>query len=269
MDTAKIFQGFADDIRKTFPDLEPAVKLEDDVKNIETFYSHALKILQKDETFFTDAPRSMFGVDLGKMWLRPDLPKEEFWKHVQICTIASFLHGDLKEKIGSVIDIFKSYWLKTGAPNDEVDKILNDKASEDHFKAILEYISETRLAKMFMDVMENLDFSELELNLENPEQMIEMLKNPENPTMKKFMGKIQTTIKHKIERGEITQQKILEEVEAIKAKVTSVFGNIFNEALGGARGDTAPTVLMGNSPEARRQRMLARLQKKQREKTSR
>jgi len=268
MDTAKIFQAFVDDIRKTFPDLEATVNLDNDVKSFETFYSHALKILQKDDTFFTDETRTMFGIDLSKMWLR-DIPKEEFWKHLQLCTIASFVHGDLKEKIGSIIDIFKAYWLKTGTPNDEVDKILNDKASEDHFKKILEYIAETRLAKMFMDVMENLDFSELNLNLENPEQMIEMLKNPEHPTIKKVMSKIQAIIKTKMERGEITQQKIQEEIEAIKAKVTSIFGNIFNDALGGTRGETAPNVLMGNSPEARRQRMLARLQKKQREKTSR
>jgi hypothetical protein len=42
----------------------------------------------------------------------------------------------------------------------------------------------------------------------------------------------------------------------------------FNEAMGLNRGETPAAVLVGNSPEARRQRMLARLQKKQRDKNS-
>jgi hypothetical protein len=72
-----------------------------------------------------------------------------------------------------------------------------------------------------------------------------------------------------MQRGEFTQHTITAEVEAIKAKVQSLFGNMFNEMLGGRRADVPAAVLMGNTPEARRQRMLARLQKKQREKNSR
>jgi len=60
----------------------------------------------------------------------------------------------------------------------------------------------------------------------------------------------------------------LREVEAIKAKITSVFGNMFLNTLGGGNGGINSADMMGNSPEARRQRMLARLQKKQREKNS-
>jgi hypothetical protein len=75
-----------------------------------------------------------------------------------------------------------------------------------------------------------------------------------------------------MQRGEITQRQIEIEVEQIKTKLTSIFGNMFKEAmgLGGAGGgaEVPPTVLMGNSPEARRQRMIARLQKKQAKKTS-
>jgi hypothetical protein len=46
----------------------------------------------------------------------------------------------------------------------------------------------------------------------------------------------------------------------------SLFGNIFNDALGGRKGDTA--ALMNNTPEGRRQRMIARMQRKVREKNS-
>ena len=83
--------------------------------------------------------------------------------------------------------------------------------------------------------------------------------------MKKVIGKIQGLIQEKLKRGEFTQQQLQSEIEGIKAKVVSMFGNVFNEALGGTRSELPPAVLLGNSPEARRQRMLARLQKKQRD----
>jgi soluble P-type ATPase len=82
------------------------------------------------------------------------------------------------------------------------------------------------------------------------------------------VDKIQRLIKDKIQRGEITKSKLVEEMEAVKAKITSIFGNMFNDALGGRQADIPSSALLGNSPEARRQRMLARLQKKQREKNS-
>jgi hypothetical protein len=268
MDTAKIFETFIAEIRKAFPDVTPILKLEDDLKTIETFYPDALKILQRDDTFWSEKARVFFGVNVSDLFAREGAPKEELWKQFQLCMIGGFLHGDIKDKIGSIIDVFKSYWTKTGNQSDEVNKILNDKASEDHFKAILEYIMETRIAKMFMDIVENLDVKEFNLNIETPEQMLEMIRNPEHPSVKKIVTKIQNILKAKMQRGEITQQQIVAEVEGIKAKVTSLFGNIFNEALGLNRGDTPAAVLVGNSPEARRQRMLARLQKKQRDKNS-
>jgi hypothetical protein len=86
--------------------------------------------------------------------------------------------------------------------------------------------------------------------------------------MKRVIEKIQGMIQQKMQRGEFTQQQIVAEIEGIKAKVQSLFGNVFNDMLGGRRADVPAHVLMGNSPEARRQRMLARLQKKQRDKNS-
>jgi Glu-tRNA(Gln) amidotransferase subunit E-like FAD-binding protein len=167
-----------------------------------------------------------------------------------------------------MIDIFKSYWTKTGTDSDEINKILNDKASENHFKEILEFIMNTRIAKIFTEIVEKIDVKALNINVENPDELIEMIKNPEHPTIKKIITKIQNMLKDKMKRGELTQQQITAEVEAIKAKVTSIFGNIFNDAMGLNRGETPAAVLVGNSPEARRQRMLARLQKKQRDKNS-
>jgi hypothetical protein len=97
---------------------------------------------------------------------------------------------------------------------------------------------------------------------------MDILRNPEHPVMKKVITKIKNVIQQKMQRGEISQQMITSEVEGIKAKLQSLFGNVFNDMLGGRRADVPSTVLMSNSPEARRQRMLARLQKKQRDKNS-
>ena len=76
------------------------------------------------------------------------------------------------------------------------------------------------------------------------------------------------TIENKIKRGETNQQAIIQEVETIKAKAIGLFGNIFNDALGGRKADVSSAVMLGNTPEARRQRMIARMQRKLHEKNS-
>jgi hypothetical protein len=149
-----------------------------------------------------------------------------------------------------------------------VTRILNDEKSEGHFKEILEYVMNCRLAKLFTEIVESFDVKELELNFENPMEIVDMLKNPEHPTVQKVVKKIQGMIEEKIRKGHLTQQTIVSEVEAIKAKVIGLFGNVFNDALGGRKADVPAAVMLGNSPEARRQRMLARLQRKVREKNS-
>ena len=86
--------------------------------------------------------------------------------------------------------------------------------------------------------------------------------------MKKCIGAVQKQLQSKLQRGELTQQQLQGDIEGLKLKVQGLFGNVLNESLlGGRRADVPSTVLMSNSPEARRQRMLARLQRKQREKT--
>lgn len=247
----------------------PSYSVEDVVKEIEDTYTVAiLKILQKDETFFEE-PRMLAGVNLSDFVTEES--KENIWRHLQACVFASFLHGDIKEKLGKILDTVKGIWNSSGQENDEISKILNDENSEGHFKEIIDFLSETRIAKLCMQLFEELDFEDMasELNFENPNDLVEMVKNPENPIMKKIIGRIQGKLQQKMERGEFTQQQLVGEIEAIKAKITSLFGNVFNEMLGGRRSEVGSSVLMGNTPEARRQRMLARLQKKQREKNSR
>ena len=146
-----------------------------------------------------------------------------------MCLFSSFFHGDIKEKISGLVSTFKGLW---GSSNDEISKILNDENVEDHFSELLEYLQETRLAKIFHEIAEQFDISELELNLENPQEMIDLLKNPENPAIKKVVAKFQNIFQEKIQKGEFTQQQIMAEVEGIKSKIQSLFGNFVNEMLG-------------------------------------
>jgi hypothetical protein len=270
MNASLSFKLFAELVKKTCPEKDPVVNVDIDVKSFEVFYPEILEVIKKDQSIFS-VERTVFGVNISDAW-KVEGDKTELWKQFHTCLLTSFLHGDIKEKITPLVNMFKSYWAGGGggeAASDEINKILNDEESESKFKEILTFISETRIAKLFMSVIEQIDITDIGLDFENPNEFIEIIKNPEHPISAKIIGRIQNIIKVKVQRGEISQRQIEAEVEQIKTKLTLVFGDMFKEAmgLGGAGGaEVPPTVLMGNSPEARRQRMIARLQKKQREK---
>lgn len=259
MDTSKIFKEFCRDV---FPDEEIQIDLKKAVDEFETFYPDVVKIIQKDDTFF-EQERIVFGRNLSEVANR-----DSVWNNLPACLFASFLHGDIKKKADKVVGIVKNIWNASGQQNDDISKVLNDEASHSRFEEIIQFILESRLAKIFKSLMESIDLSEFELNIETPEQVIEMIKNPENPVVQRMIQKIQGMIEDKVKRGEINQQVIVQEIETIKAKAIGLFGNIFNDALGGRQADVPASVLMGNTPEARRQRMIARMQRKLHEKNS-
>jgi hypothetical protein len=276
MDASTVLCAFLKDLQTAFPEYvaeELCINLDRDVPHVEdTYLKHIIPIIKKDETFF-DEERTIFGVNLSQLWKTEgvsDETKEAIWKHLMVSIFACFLHGDIKQKFNKVLDIVKTMWGASGQENDEVTRILNDENSEGYLKEIYDYAMNTRLAKIFMKMVEEFDISDLEseIDTEDPMKLLEMIKNPEHPTMKKFVDRIKNTIEEKMKRGELTQQLIQSEIEGIKAKVISLFGNAFGDMLGGRRGEHTPQVMMGNTPEARRQRMLARLQRKARDKNS-
>lgn len=270
MDVKKVVDEFFGYLKEVNPEFViPEYSVDSAANELETVYAPLiLKIIQKDETFFSE-PRMFCNVNLSEFV--NETSRDNIWKHLQTSIFASFLHGDLKEKLGRILETVKGIWNSSGQENDEISRILNDENSQGHFQELIDFLSETRIAKLCMKLFEEIDFEDMasELNLENPNDIIEMMKDLENPVMKRIVGRIQGTLQQKMERGEFNQQQIVSEIEAIKAKIQGLFGNIFNDMLGGRRADVPATVLMGNTPEARRQRMLARLQKKQREKNSR
>lgn len=260
MDTSKVFEEFC---KEVFPGEEISIDVKKAVDEFEAFYPEIVKIIQKDTSFF-DVERIVFGRNLSAVTNRDGL-----WSMLLPCLFASFLHGDIKKKADKLIGLVKNIWNASGQENDDISRVLNDEASKGRFEEIIQFILESRIAKMFKNLMESIDLSEFEINIESPEQLIEMIKNPENPVVQNMIKKIQNIIEQKVRRGEINQQVIIQEVETIKAKAIGLFGNIFNDALGGRQADVPATVLMGNTPEARRARMIARMQRKLQEKNSR
>ena len=265
MDAKEIFTAFVNDLKSSYPMITFSLDVDETAKHLETVYFPLfMKIIQKDETFFQEE-RILFGTNISP--LVNDSTREAIWKHFHLSMIASFLHGDITKKIGTIMNLVKSVW--GGKPDDPISQILDDEKSEGRLKEVLDFVMNTRIVKMVIHTVENFSVEDFGLKFDNPQEFIEMIKDPENPAFKKIVNKVKGIFEDKIRRGEISQQIIEQEFEAVKSKVMSIFGNLFNEALGGGQGGAGSGALLSNTPEARRQRMLARLQKKQREKTSR
>jgi hypothetical protein len=268
MDTKEVLKAFSKDLKSAFPEqaLTTEIDVDKTVKHIEeTFYPSILEILQKDRKFF-DVPRLLFGVDLSELWDMSGVTEathDAMWKHIQTVMFASFLHGNVKDKLGKLIDIAKS--MLGGRDDDPISKILNDDAAESRIQEFINYISETRIAKLFFSLIEQIDITEFDLNVENPQELIGMIQNPEHPTIKKMIQKIQGLVNEKLRKGEITKQQITSEVEEIKSKIIRSFGNVFNEMLGMGTKDKVDRPVL-NTPEARLQYRRDRLRMKLQEK---
>ena len=113
-----------------------------------------------------------------------------------------------------------------------------------------------------------MNLSELGISLESPEQLLDILKDPSNPIIETFTTKIKTLLEEKLKSGDFKQDVLIHEIETIKIKVQDTFGDIANQFLGiSTRGNATPSeVILSNHPDARRARMIARLQRKQKDK---
>lgn len=255
MDLSNVLKSFAQEL---------GISEYDEVKTIqeiETFYPEIVSIVQKKDEFF-NVSRVMFQQEIN------GINRDVIWKHLPICLFLSFTTGNFKEKLNSILAVAKNFLSSNQVEGtDEISRILNDENAQSSIEEFIEYCTNTRIAKVLNDILTNLDVTEFEHLLEKPQEFLDIARNPEHPIVQTFIRKFQSLLKQKIERGEISQQKIQEDIEGIKAKLTGIFGNAVTEALGGRRAEVPSAVLTSNTPEARRQRMIARLQRKQREKT--
>ena len=232
----------------------------------ETLLPHLLRVMQKDNTLLSEV--DIFpGVNVGKVWKGTD----DEWKLLHMALLYAVLHGDPKEKFGKILETVKGLIPGMGAQADDISKILEDQDTQDSMKDLLEVVMNTRLASIVGDIVQSLQLADLDFDFENPEKLMEMLRNPqESPVLNEIMERAQMILEDRIKSGKINQQELAREIETLRAKFQSSFGKYMNQAIlgeeGPKTGNTSQQIL-SNHPDARRARMLARLQKKQQEKT--
>lgn len=219
---------------------------------------HVLRVIQKDNALLGE-------VEIFPGMKVPWTGSEEEWSLLQTALIYAVLHGDPKDKFGKILESVKSMF--PGSHADELDSILNDEETKDSLKEMLDLIVNTRLAGLVGEIAQSISLDDLGIDLENPDQLMEILRNPqENPVLKEMMERAQAILEDRIRTGKINQQEIAREVETIRAKFQSSFGRYLNQMIVGDEGNTTGNTaaqILSNHPDARRARMLARLQRKQ------
>ena len=195
---------------------------------------------------------------------------DEAWQKVRMALMYSVLNGNPKEKFAAIFEQLKG--AIPGGRQDEVMSILEDEETQNSLKEILDLVMNTRLAAVIGDLVQSIRFEDLDINMEDPDELIRLMRNPQDSdALKEIMSRAQEILKDRIASGKINQQELIREIEMLRAKMTSSFGKYMNEMVVGQReqpatGNTSRQIL-SNSPEARRARMMARLQRKLGEKS--
>ena len=231
----------------------------------QTFLPHLLRVLQKDNALLKEV--ELFpGIKVD--WTGSD----EEWKALHMALLYSVLHGDPKEKFGTLFEAIKKAVPGQGTQTDEIQKILEDEETKSSMSEILELLMGTRLISLVGDIVQSIKIDDLDFNLENPEQLLAMLQNPkESAVLNELMDRARIILEDRVNTGKINPQDLRREIETIRAKFQSSFGKYLNEAIlgedatGNTTGNSAQQIL-SNHPDARRARMLARLQKRQQQK---
>lgn len=237
------------------------------VKHLEdTLLPHLLRVLKKDNTLIAEV--ELFpGLKCDHLWDGSD----DAWKRLQMALLHAVLQGDLKEKFGKISETVKGLFPGQSAQAEEIEKLLSDEGNQNSIQEMIELLMNTRLASIVGDIAQSLTTVDLGINFENPEELLNMMRNPnESPVLRELMDRAQQLLEEKIRRGHINQQELIREIEMLRAKFTSSFGKYLNEMIvgdagGGTTGNTSAQIL-SNSPEARRARMMARMAKKRQEK---
>ena len=233
---------------------------------------HAMKIMQRDNSLFRgkDAVQLFEGVDMRVAWDG----SEELWKALHLTMIFSFLRGDPKEKVAQLVEAMKHVLPQTHGDTSEILNILGTEETSSSLTEMFELLMKTRLASIVGDIAASIKFDDIGIDFEHPEEILEALQHPErSDAIRQVMERVKSMLEERIKTGKINQQELIREIEQLKAKFQSSFGQYMNQMVGVARegpatGNTASQI-MSNSPEARRARMQARLQRKLLEKARR
>ena len=230
---------------------------------------HGMKIMQRDKSLFkgADAPQPLPGVDIRVAWDGSD----ETWKALHMTMIFSFLRGDPKEKVAQVVEAMKNILPETHGDTSEILKMLGTEETSSSLAEMFEFLLKTKMASIVGEIASSVKLDDIGIDFERPEEILEALQHPERShAVRHIMEQVKTMLEDRIKTGKINQQELIREIETLKAKFQSSFGKYMNEMVGVARdgpatGNTSAQI-MSNSPEARRARMQARLQRKLHEK---
>jgi hypothetical protein len=230
---------------------------------------HAMKIMQRDNTLFVgpEAPQPLPGIDMCAQWDGTD----EAWKLLHMVMIFSFFQGDPKEKVAQVMEAMKNVLPSTHRDTDEILKTLETEETSSAISEIFEMLMKTRLASIVGEIAASIKLEDIGIDFERPDEILEALQHPESSrAVQHIMKQVKSMLDERVKTGKINQRDLIREVEMLKAKFQSSFGKYMKEMVGIGRerpetGNTGEQIL-SNSPEARRARMLARLQRKIQEK---
>lgn len=270
---SKILKECLDDMRTEFPSVasvldtnyaEP-IDYPAEVERFKTLVQpHFMAAIKKDDDLFKEPREFLRGIDFSELYKdASEKKKEAIWNYTRMFLMSSYLGSDIMETV-------KGLWSKfTGKDStDEVDEILKDESTQSGLHDLLETLKETRIFKLGMEVMENLNVEALGLeaiDFTDIPALMEMVKNPEHPVTKKAISSVQKIIEQKMRSGSLKKEDFVREIEMLKEKFKHSIGKLFKTEFFGEQGDR-PTAsaadLTSNHPEARRARMLARLQRK-------
>ena len=252
---------------EVFQEKYPGLRAREELfQHIEdTFLPHLIRVVQKDNAL------------LSEVELFPGIKvewegTEDNWKKLHMALMYSVLHGNPKEKFAKILEAFKGMIPGGSSQADDIQKILEDEETQTSMSEMMELIMSTRLVSLVGDVVQSIQFADLDINLEDPAQLLRLLQNPqENEALKEIMDRARMILEDKIKTGKINQDELRRDIERIRAKFQSSFGKYLNQAMlgedaGNTTGNT-PQQILSNHPDARRARMLARLQKKQQQKS--
>jgi hypothetical protein len=250
-----------------FKEAHPELRANEELfQHIETvLLPHLLRVVKRDDTLFQEI--ELFpGIKVA--WKS----SEDNWKKVQMALVYSFLHGNPKEKFGKLMEAMKGAIPGTAAQADEVQSILEDEETQSSISEMLELIMSTRLVSLVGDIIQSVDLDGLDIDFEDPERLLQMLRNPQqSEILNEIMMRARAVLEEKIRSGKLNQNELRRDIEKIRAKFQSSFGKFLNQAVlgedaGNTTGNTAQQIL-SNHPDARRARILARLQRKHEQKT--
>lgn len=230
---------------------------------------HAAKLMHRDNSVFRGEQAVQFlpDVDIRIVWSGSD----DEWKALHMVLIFSFLRGDPKEKVAQLMESMKQILPETHRDTNEILKMLETDETSSSLTELFELLMKTRLASIVGDIATSIKLDDLGIDFESPEEILEALQHPErSEAVRHIMEQVKSMLEERIKSGRINQHELIREIETLKAKFQSSFGKYMNEMVGVGRegpatGNTSNQI-MSNSPEARRARMQARLQRKLREK---